>query len=180
MKEGDGWDMHVKQSSSTKSKWKGEQLKRKKGHMKLYSYTSQALIRWQILFWMMIWSFCQSEKKGLMYLILWTIGRKLQSSVTYLEYLTHSETHYFSAISIVFSWFRWPGPFSKKSLGTLHQFWEWNMSEGCAHVRVTIKAKLRVVLWRKKVRSVGWLCVSKLKVKKIWGGIITAKPKSKA
>lgn len=37
----------------------------------------------------------ESEKKGLVYLILWTIGGKLQSSVTYLEYLTHSERHYF-------------------------------------------------------------------------------------
>ena len=40
-------------AKSEKGEKKKTVEKRKKGHVKLYSYSSQALIRWQILFWMM-------------------------------------------------------------------------------------------------------------------------------
>lgn len=105
-KEGEGWGTHVKKSSSTKCETeKKEKLKRKKnGHMKLYSYSSQALIRWQILFWMMAILQKRERKmgggwrKGSCTLLYSGHGGKLQSSVTHLEYLTHCERHYFFLI----------------------------------------------------------------------------------
>lgn len=141
--------------------------KRKKEHVKLYSYSSQALIRWQILFWMMAILPKRERKpeggrwrRGSCTLLYGGHRGKLQSSVTHLEYLTHCETLFFSNIKS-FSEFWLPWPFWQKPLGTLHQFWEWNRSEGCALLRaMTMKAKLRVVLWRQKVRSVGRLCAS--------------------
>lgn len=89
---------------------KRKRLKReKRGHMKLYSYSSQALIRWQILFWMMAILPKRERKpeggrwrRGSCTLLYGGHRGKLQSSVTHLEYLTHCERHYFSLISRVF------------------------------------------------------------------------------
>ena len=155
-------------AKSEKGEKKKTVEKRKKGHVKLYSYSSQALIRWQILFWMMAILPKRDRKpeggrwrRGSCTLLYGGHRGKLQSSVTHLEYLTHCERHYFSLISRVFAGFWLPWPFWQKPLGTLHQFWERNRSEGCALLRaMTMKAKLTVVSWGEKVRSVGRLCVS--------------------
>lgn len=126
---GGGGGTHVKKSSSTKCEWNGEQLKRekKRGHMKLYSYSSQALIRWQILFWMMAILPKRETKsrkggrwrRGSCTLLYGGHRGKLQSSVSHLEYLTHCERQYFSLISRVFSAFLLPWPFWQKPPGTL-------------------------------------------------------------
>lgn len=143
----------VQQNASEKeNSWNG-----KKGHMKLYSYSSQALIRWQILFWMMAIlpkrvRKLEGDEKGA-HVPYYTVDNWWKIAIICdllgIPY-TLWKTLFFSNINSFFSVFRRLGPFSKKPLGTLHQFWEWNRSEGCAHVRVmTIKPKLRVVLWRK-------------------------------
>ena len=170
-------------AKSEKGEKKKTVEKRKKGHVKLYSYSSQALIRWQILFWMMAILPKRDRKpeggrwrRGSCTLLYGGHRGKLQSSVTHLEYLTHCERHYFSLISRVFAGFWLPWPFWQKPLGTLHQFWEWNRSEGCALLRaMMMKAKLRAVLWREKVRNVGRLCASAGKRR---GEIKMAKPDS--
>lgn len=111
-------------ASETENSWKE---RKKRGHMKLYSYSSQALIRWQILFWMMAILPKRETKsrkggrwrRGSCTLLYGGHRGKLQSSVSHLEYLTHCERQYFSLISRVFSGFLLPWPFWQKPPGTL-------------------------------------------------------------
>lgn len=91
---------------------------------------------------------------------------KLQSSVFRLEYLTHCERHYFSLIPRVFlKEGTWDINFRSETGVKAVPFWGWWRWE----------SRLRVALWKEKVRSVGWLCAS---VGERWGEIIKAKPKS--
>lgn len=88
-----------------KKSWKEKKGKRETKH----SYSSRALIRWQILFWMMAILPKRGRKpeggrwrRGSCTLLYGGHRGKLQSSVTHLEYLTHTERHYFSLISRIF------------------------------------------------------------------------------
>lgn len=141
---------HVQYNADEKKKsWKEKKGKRETKH----SYSSRALIRWQILFWMMAILPKRRRKpeggrwrRGSCTLLYGGHRGKLQSSVTHLEYLTHRKT-FFSNIKTFFSQFWLPRPFRQKPPGTPHQFCEWNRSEGCALWRaMTMKAKLRLVL----------------------------------
>lgn len=96
MQQGGG--RHVKKSSSTKRERK--HLKREK---KGDTWNCTALIRWQMLFWMMAILPKRERKaeggrwrRGSCTLLYGGHRGKLQSSVTHLEYLTHCERHYFS------------------------------------------------------------------------------------
>lgn len=144
---------HVKKSSSTKYKGKGGKKKtvEKRKHVKLYSYSSRALIRWQILFWMMAILPKKERKRekgrwrrGSCTLLYGGHRGKLQSSVTHLEYLTHCERHYFSLISRVSLDFDCHIHFDRDHLGRCINFGSENRSEGCALLRaMTMKAKLK-------------------------------------
>lgn len=99
---------HVQHNADEKKKkksWKEKKGKRETKH----SYSSRALIIWQILFWMMAILPKRGRKpeggrwrRGSCTLLYGGHGGKLQSSVTHLEYLTHTERHYFSLISRLF------------------------------------------------------------------------------
>lgn len=79
---------------------------------------------------------------------------KLQSSVFRLEYLTHCERHYFSLIPRVFlKEGTWDINFRSETGVKAVPFWGWWRWE----------SRLRVALWKEKVRSVGWLCASEMR-----------------
>lgn len=114
MQQGGGWVGHTCQKvkfNKMRVKRRTVEKRKKRGHMKLYSCSSQALIRWQILFWMMAILPKRETKsrkggrwrRGSCTLLYGGHRGKLQSSVSHLEYLTHCERHYFSLISRVFS-----------------------------------------------------------------------------
>lgn len=125
-----GGAFNVKKSSSTKCKpkrrtWEG--WLRKKRNMKLYFCSSQALIRWQILFWMT--AILQRKeknrgrkmKKGSCTLLYGDHRRKSQSSVTCLEYLRHRKAFFPPSNLYGFSEFYKPWSFWKRPCWTLSQ-----------------------------------------------------------
>lgn len=102
-----------------KKSWKEKKGKRETKH----SYSSRALIRWQILFWMMAILPKRGRKpeggrwrRGSCTLLYGGHRGKLQSSVTHLEYLTHRKT-FFSNIKTFFLSFDCHDHFDRSRLG---------------------------------------------------------------